>query len=83
MSGKTIELLYFARIAELVGQRGESWPLAQAITGDALLTALVARHPALAQARRLKLAVNQVHAKPSIIIQPGDEVAIFEPVTGG
>jgi molybdopterin synthase sulfur carrier subunit len=83
VSGKTIDLLYFARIAEFTGRRTESWPLASATTGAALLAELCLRYPALAGAQRLKLSVNQVHAKSSATIQPGDEVALFEPVTGG
>jgi len=31
----------------------------------------------------LKLAVNQYHVAPDTLISPGDEVAVFEPVTGG
>ncbi|HYG44050.1 MAG TPA: MoaD/ThiS family protein [Bordetella sp.] len=83
MSGATIDLLYFARVAELVGKRGEAWPLAEPATGAQLLDALQARYPQLEPAARLKLAINQTHAKPSAPIRPGDEVAIFEPVTGG
>ena len=83
MSGATINLLYFARIAELVGKRGEAWPLAEPSTGAQLLDALQARYPQLEPAARLKLAINQTHSKPSAPIRPGDEVAIFEPVTGG
>jgi molybdopterin synthase sulfur carrier subunit len=83
VSGATINLLYFARIAELTGTRAESWPHDADLTGEILLAALVDRYPALSRATRLKLAVNQVHAKVSAPIQPGDEVAIFEPVTGG
>ena len=29
----TIDLLYFARVAELVGKRAEAWPLAADTTG--------------------------------------------------
>ncbi|MFA7625347.1 MAG: MoaD/ThiS family protein, partial [Pusillimonas sp.] len=47
------------------------------------LVQLESRYPQLAPAKRLKLAVNQFHVKPSAIINPGDEVAVFEPVTGG
>ncbi|OZI18147.1 molybdopterin synthase sulfur carrier subunit [Bordetella genomosp. 7] len=83
MNGATINLLYFARIAELVGTRNEVWPLAEPSTGAELLEALQARYPQLAPAARLKLAINQTHAKPSSPIRPGDEVAVFEPVTGG
>jgi sulfur-carrier protein len=79
-----IQLLYFARVAELTGRRAEAWPLpADTITGSALLGSLEQRYPQLAPAARLKLAVNQTHVKPTATIRPGDEVAVFEPVTGG
>lgn len=83
MNGATIDLLYFARVAELVGKRSETWPLDGPTTGAQLLAALGERYPQLAPAARLKLAVNQTHAKPSAPIRVGDEVAVFEPVTGG
>ncbi len=83
MNGATINLLYFARVAELVGKRGEDWPLDRESTGAELLAALGERYPQLAPAARLKLAINQTHSKPTAPIRPGDEVAVFEPVTGG
>ena len=83
MSGATINLLYFARVAELTGKRNEAWPMSEPTTGAQLLDALQARYPDLAPASRLKLAINQTHSRASATIQPGDEVAIFEPVTGG
>lgn len=79
----TIDLLYFARVADLVGKRGESWTLPDSVSGTELLQQLQARYPQLEPAGRLKLAVNQTHAKASATIRPGDEVAVFEPVTGG
>ncbi len=82
-SGLTLDLLYFARIAELTGKRSETWPCESPIQGDALLTALTTQYPSLLQARQLRLAVNQVHVKATTLISPGDEVGIFEPVTGG
>ena len=48
-----------------------------------LLAALGERYPQLEPASRLKLAINQTHSKPTAPIRPGDEVAVFEPVTGG
>jgi molybdopterin synthase sulfur carrier subunit len=81
--GASINLLYFARVAELVGKRKELWPVDKTFTGAQLLTALQARYPQLAPSARLHLAVNQTHAKASATIQPGDEVAVFEPVSGG
>lgn len=78
-----INVLYFARIAELVGKRNESWPLNQPVSGSEWLQQLQVHYPALGSIAHLKLAVNQYHVPHSTIINPGDEVAVFEPVTGG
>ncbi|MEO6984599.1 MAG: MoaD/ThiS family protein [Paralcaligenes sp.] len=83
MSGAEIKVLYFAQVAELTRTRQEAWPLAAAISGADWLIQLESRYPQLAPARRLKLAVNQYHIPHEHLIQPGDEVAVFEPVTGG
>lgn len=83
MSGTAIKVLYFAQVAELAGVRQESWPLDTATTGTAWLAELESRYPQLAPTTRLKLAINQLHAAPDSVIEPGDEVAVFEPVTGG
>jgi len=83
VNGATINLLYFARVAELVGKRTETWPVQGESTGAQLLAALGERYPQLEPATRLKLAINQTHAKPTAPIRAGDEVAVFEPVTGG
>jgi molybdopterin synthase sulfur carrier subunit len=83
VSGTAIKVLYFAQVAELTEVRQESWPLAKAISGTEWLRQLESRYPRLAPTRRLKLAVNQYHVAHDGVIQPGDEVAVFEPVTGG
>lgn len=83
MNGTAINVLYFAHVAELTGKRLETWPLEGPISGADWLSHLQARYPQLAPTQRLKLAINQFHVKPSAIIHPGDEVAVFEPVTGG
>jgi sulfur-carrier protein len=52
-----------------------------------LLTWLQKRGPghaeALADLGALKVAVNQEYAHPDDPVSPGDEVALFPPVTGG
>jgi molybdopterin synthase sulfur carrier subunit len=70
-------------VAELVGKRTETWPVQGESTGAQLLAALGERYPQLEPPTRLKLAINQTHAKPTAPIRAGDEVAVFEPVTGG
>lgn len=83
MSGATIEVLYFAQVAEHLGTRQETQALDAPVQAGAWLDALAARCPALGPAARLKLAINQEHAGRQDMIRPGDEVAVFEPVTGG
>lgn len=78
-----VNMVYFARVAELVGKRSERLPFELPTTGQELLAALVQRYPQLDPNARLQLAVNQQHAQPSVVIHAGDEVAVFEPVTGG
>lgn len=78
-----IRLVYFAQVAELAGTRNETLDWAAPLSGSELLQQLEARYPRLAPVGRLKLAVNQRHAQHDIVIQAGDEVAVFEPVTGG
>ena len=83
MNGMPLKVLYFARVAELTGQREEAWPLDAPVACGQWLQTLMQRYPQLEPARRLKIAVNQQYAQAHTMIQPGDEVAVFEPVTGG
>lgn len=83
VSGKTIKVLYFAQVAELTQQREENWTIDEPISATEWLSRLEVRYPQLAPVARLKLAINQHHAPHDSIIRPGDEVAVFEPVTGG
>lgn len=83
MNGTTLDVLYFARVAELTGVREESWPLQNPMPASEWLHELEARYPKLAPSSRLKLAINQQHSPHDRVLQPGDEVAVFDPVTGG
>ena len=80
----TLRVLYFAQVAERTGQRQENWEWPQEGTVQQWTEALLQRHPNLSDmAGRLHVAVNQFHAKPTDPVRPGDEVAVFERVTGG
>jgi molybdopterin synthase sulfur carrier subunit len=82
-----IQLLYFAWVREQLGRAGEDYPLGEPVPLAALLDALVERGGAYAAAlhdrARLRFAVNQDMRGLDWIVRPGDEVAIFPPVTGG
>lgn len=78
-----IDILYFARIAELTGKRTEKMILPVPLTVTQCVELLNNTYPALNGIGVLKVAVNKKHARPDTLIHDRDEVAIFEPVTGG
>jgi molybdopterin synthase sulfur carrier subunit len=87
MIDQPLRLLYFASLREQVGSAGEVLsPGAIACVGDLLETLRARGGPwadALGGGRRVLVAVNQEMARPETPLAPGDEVALFPPVTGG
>ena len=83
-----INLRFFASVRELVGTAQEVLQVEQPLltVGD-VRQYLIARggnwEYALAQARSLRMAHNQVMCAADTVIADGDEVAFFPPVTGG
>jgi len=83
-----MRLVYFAWVRTKIGQGGEELDPPAAVTDVAALLAwLKGRSPrhadALADLGRLRVAVNQDYVGLDHPVRPGDEVAIFPPVTGG
>ncbi len=83
-----MKLLYFAWLKTKTGVATEEVaPPAEVTTVAELLAWLGTRGPgyaeALADLSAIRVAVNQVYAKPGDPVAPGDEVALFPPVTGG
>ncbi len=83
-----MKLLYFAWLKDKTGVAAEEVALPAEVTTVAeLLAWLSARGPgyaeALADLSAIRVAVNQVYAKPGDPVAPDDEVALFPPVTGG
>lgn len=83
----TVRLLYFAWVRERIGVAEEALDLAEPIPLSALVATLARRSPghaeAFAQPTLLRAAVNQALAGWDAMVEPGDEVALFPPVTGG
>ncbi len=81
-----VEVRFFARLRESLGCTRLALELDEAITLGQLKARLAARgapwQQALAQCAVLA-AVNQEMADDSVLVQPGDEVALFPPATGG
>ena len=82
-----MHVLYFAWVREKIGTAEEDLGPLPATTVGALIEILRARSPrhaeALAERAKLRVAVNQDFAGDETPVNPGDEVAIFPPVTGG
>jgi len=83
-----MKLLYFAWLRAKVGIAEETvQPPPEVETVAALLDWLRNRSPrhaeALANPAVVRVAVNQDYATPDHPVRPGDEVALFPPVTGG
>ena len=83
-----MKLLYFAWLKTKTGVAEEEVaPPAEVATVQDLLDWLRERGPgyaeALADLNAVRVAVNQDYARPGDPVAPGDEVALFPPVTGG
>lgn len=83
-----MKLLYFAWLRQKTGiGEEEVAPPPEVATVGALLDWLEGRGPgfaeALADRAAIRVAVNQDYARESDPVKPGDEVALFPPVTGG
>ena len=79
-----VRVLFFAKLRESLPVAELSWPLAEAMTMGDLRAELRAQGEAWqALDGTLMMAVNQTLVQPEALVQPGDEVAFFPPVTGG
>jgi molybdopterin synthase sulfur carrier subunit len=83
-----IRVLYFARLREQLGtDREELVSGGEALTVADIATRLRARgspwQDVLDARQGVKAAVNREMARPETLVQDGDEVAFFPPVTGG
>ena len=83
----TVQLVYFAWVRERIGLSSEQIDLQGPISLSALADLLAARSAghtvAFADRSRLRAAVNQTFSGWESLVQNGDEVAFFPPVTGG
>jgi molybdopterin synthase sulfur carrier subunit len=84
----TVSLVYLARLREAFGASSEHVEAPPEVnTVGALRTWLAGRGGAwaaeLAPGRAVRIAVNHDLASAETPVRPGDEVALFPPVTGG
>jgi sulfur-carrier protein len=87
-TGQTVQLKYFAWVRERVGRAEEIVSLPHGVATIADLVAwLKARGPeydhAFDKPEFVRAAIDQVHVKPTAVIENAREIAFFPPVTGG
>ena len=79
-----IRTRFFASARDAVGQRELELDIPDGLTAGDLLQLLISDYPRLAgHASTLRLAVNEAYADPTERLNPGDEVALIPPVSGG
>ena len=79
-----IEVRLFATLKDRAGRERIQVRVPEPVTVKMVLEKVAATYPSLGPALPTTLvAVNQVFAFPETAVQPGDEVALFPPVSGG
>ncbi|MEY4186584.1 MAG: hypothetical protein RIT02_1618 [Planctomycetota bacterium] len=80
----TVTVLFFAAAREAIGTAELSLPVSGPVTLTEIQQQVLQRAIGLQPLQhRLLWAVNNQYALPATMIQPGDTVACFPPVSGG
>lgn len=82
MTNRRTRILFFGAAADAAGTREAEVEVAEGLTAGELVESLKAKHPGLA-GQKLLIAVDQEYVAASTPLEPGCEVAIFTPVSGG
>jgi molybdopterin converting factor subunit 1 len=79
-----MRILFFAQLKDATGRSEVQWPDVGALNSEQLWERLVRQFPRLEGHRPcVRLARNGTYAKPDEPFEPGDEVALIPPVSGG
>jgi sulfur-carrier protein len=76
----SIKVRYFASLKESVGRSEDECHTTKPMPAQAVWQQL---NPELAMPETLLVAVNMNYAKHDAMVEDGDELAFFPPVTGG
>lgn len=75
-----VKVLYFASLRELIGTPEVSLEVLAPVDAAAIWKLAT---PTVTLPEASLVAINQAYASLDSIVEPGDEVAFFPPVTGG
>lgn len=77
---KTVKVLYFASLRELLGKAEDSFQMEKPLEAMSIWQLL---NPSTQLPESCLIAINQEYAKSDSEVKVGDELAFFPPVTGG
>jgi molybdopterin synthase sulfur carrier subunit len=80
MTFMNINILYFASLGEFLGKTEDRLTVSDAVPA---IRAWEQLNPNIALPANTLVAINQEYASLDTILQHGDELAFFPPVTGG
>lgn len=78
-----VRLRFFASIREMVGSAGEELDVPDGLSVEALLEKVNMNHEFLRDMNRILVAVNGEYVDRGTVLEDGDVVALFPPVSGG
>lgn len=79
-----VKVRLFARLSDIAGTRETELEIGEGLTAADAFAALARRYPGIEQmAEVVMYAVNAEYVSAAHSLQPGDELAIIPPVSGG
>ncbi len=79
-----VRVRYFGVHRELAGASEETLVVPEGTTVATLVDRVMALHPDLEELRRdTVVSVNRGMGTPDIVLEDGDDVALFPPISGG
>lgn len=78
-----VKVLFFALGRELVGAEELEMELPEGATAGMLIARINEEYPRFRELPSYMVAVNMAFAETGTVLNPGDEVAIIPPVSGG
>ncbi len=81
---RTVKIKFFGAAADLAGTRETEMQVQDGATLGELWTDMADQHPEIVPMKdSLAYAINNEYARWTDTVEPGDEIAILPPVSGG
>ena len=82
-SANAVRILLFAALREQAGWSERHWPTGSGPSAQLTPQELWQKLELPGELSSVRIAINQQFADPESLLQPGDELAFFPPISGG